>query len=126
GKTTILKSLVGLISVLKGTIFLDNQKELHTLSDQERAKKIGYVFQDFNLFPHLSVLRNCMDPLLVYGMNESDAHKRAVEVLNQLGMSDFMNYYPLQLSGGQKQRAAIARALCLETSILLLDEPTTC
>jgi polar amino acid transport system ATP-binding protein len=124
GKTTLLKSLVGLVAVSKGSIFLDDQKELRTFSDQQRAKKIGYVFQDFNLFSHMTVLQNCIDPLIVYGISESDARNRAIEVLKQLGMNDFVKYYPLQLSGGQKQRVAIARALCLNPSILLLDEPT--
>jgi polar amino acid transport system ATP-binding protein len=94
------------------------------LSSSQRAEEIGYVFQDFNLFTHLSVLQNCIDPLLIRGMTNEHAQQRAHEVLRQFGMQDFVGAYPSQLSGGQKQRVAIARALCLQPKILLLDEPT--
>lgn len=123
GKTTILKSLVGLNSITDGSIVL-NDKQLITLSSQQRAEEIGYVFQDFNLFGHLTVLQNCIDPLLVHAVTPMSAQKKAYDVLKLLDMQNFMNVYPHNLSGGQKQRVAIARALCLQPKILLLDEPT--
>ncbi len=122
GKTTLLKSLVGLVPIAQGSI--SNGKEITALSPKQRSEEIGYVFQDFNLFPHLSVLRNCMDPLLVHGMPYGQAEQRAREVLQQLEMQNFIDKYPSELSGGQQQRIAIARALCLRPRILVLDEPT--
>jgi len=123
GKTTILKTLVGLNSISDGSVVV-HDKQLRALSPKQRSEEIGYVFQDFNLFPHLTVLQNCIDPLIVHGMLEEQAMQRVSQVLEQLGMQDFAHVYPSQLSGGQKQRVAIARALCLQPKILLLDEPT--
>lgn len=123
GKTTILKTVVGLNSITDGSITV-NGNQLKKLSSKQRSEEIGYVFQDFNLFPHLSVLQNCMDPLLVHGITNEQAQQKARVVLQQLGVQDFADIYPSSLSGGQKQRVAIARALCLQPKILLLDEPT--
>jgi polar amino acid transport system ATP-binding protein len=123
GKTMLLKSLIGLVTPADGRIVIDHTL-LNTLTPKQRAKKIGYVFQNFNLFPHLTVLQNCMDPLLVYGTAYHEAEKKARLVLQELDMSDCLNKYPSQLSGGQQQRTAIARALSLNPSVLLLDEPT--
>lgn len=123
GKTTLLKTMEGLIPIESGCIQIGDST-INSLSPQERSEKIGYVFQNFNLFPHYTVLKNCMDPLQVHGINPQEAKKRSLEVLEQLDMLSFANAYPHELSGGQQQRVAIARALCLKPKILLLDEPT--
>lgn len=89
-------------------------------------KNFGLVFQNFNLFPHYSVLKNIMDaPVSVDGVSKSEARNRAERLLDQLGLSDKINAYPYQLSGGQQQRVSIARALALQPRILFFDEPTS-
>lgn len=124
GKTTFLKTLAGLLPVTNGSICLSNGKNLNGIKPQERARSVGYVFQDFNLFPHLTVLQNCVDPLLIRGLDKGVAVLCAMKFLKQLVLTDLINQYPRTLSGGQKQRVAIARALCLQPELLLLDEPT--
>lgn len=123
GKTTLLKAVAGLIPITSGEILINN-KHVTTLSARQRSENIGYVFQDFNLFPHLTVMQNCVDPLVVHGKKFSEVEKRARAYLHDLEMEDYANRYPAQLSGGQQQRVAIARALCLKPRVLLLDEPT--
>jgi ABC-type polar amino acid transport system ATPase subunit len=123
GKTTIFKSIVGLNAIESGSILI-NGKKITKLSPTERSQECGYVFQDFNLFPNLSVLQNCTDALIVHGMTSIQAQSIAYDTLKQLEMQEFINAYPSQLSGGQRQRVAIARALCLQPKALLLDEPT--
>lgn len=123
GKTTLLRSIVGLVPFKEGSIIV-NGKQVTELSPTQRSEQIGYVFQDFNLFRHLTVLHNCVDPLLVHGTPYDQAVQRAHAVLAQLDMHHFINKYPSELSGGQQQRVAIARALCLNPRVLLLDEPT--
>ena len=123
GKTTLLKALVDLVYITEGEIVINNT-QLNSLSYSKRSEEIGYVFQDFNLFSNLTVLQNCMDPLRVHGLNVNDAKKRALDTLEQLGMNDYRDKYPSELSGGQQQRVAIARSLCLNPRVLLLDEPT--
>lgn len=89
-------------------------------------KNFGLVFQNFNLFPHYSVLKNIMDaPVSVDGVSKHEARERAERLLEQLGLSDKVNAYPYQLSGGQQQRVSIARALALQPKILFFDEPTS-
>lgn len=123
GKTTLLQTLVDLVQPSTGTITL-NSKQIQNLTHPERAATIGFVFQQFNLFPNLTVLENCIDPLIIRGINNATAQQTAINILTQLGMQAYADTYPSELSGGQQQRVAIARALCLNPRILLLDEPT--
>jgi ABC-type polar amino acid transport system ATPase subunit len=126
GKTTLLRTIAGLGDFTsQGAIEVDG-KALATLSNTERASLIGFVAQDLNLFPHLTALDNCMQPLMVVKkLNGGCARARALEVLTWLDMAILLNMYPKDLSGGQKQRVAIARALCMGPKTLLLDEPTS-
>lgn len=123
GKTTLLKAIAGLMPITAGAI-TSNGYTISALLAQKRAREVGYVFQNFNLFPQLTALENCIDPLRVQGISFPDACVQATEVLKRLGMENFAQRYPAELSGGQQQRIAIARALCLNPRVLILDEPT--
>lgn len=123
GKTTLLKAMTGLVQVDQGTIKVD-ELLLTTISPYKRAQKVGYVFQDFNLFTHLNALENCIDPMLVHGVSYQQAYNRAKKLLEKLNILEHTHKYPSELSGGQKQRVAIARALGLQPQLLVLDEPT--
>jgi polar amino acid transport system ATP-binding protein len=123
GKTTLLKSIGGLIPLSSGTITLGHD-DITGFTASQRAEKIGYVFQEFNLFPHLTALENCTDPLLLQGTSTSDAQAQATALLTAFGLEKKLDSYPAQLSGGQQQRIALARALCLQPNVLLCDEPT--
>ena len=92
---------------------------------KEIRKTFGLVFQNFNLFPHYSVLKNVTEPQIIAGKSKEEAEKKALECLEKLGLSDKANNYPCQLSGGQQQRVSIARALALEPKVLFFDEPTS-
>jgi ABC-type polar amino acid transport system ATPase subunit len=125
GKTTLLKCIANLHADYEGQITF-NGKDLKSLIPAERASTIGFVLQQFHLFPHLSVLHNCTYALTqAIGMSKHDAEERASELLGLLGMQAFIHSAPSQLSGGQQQRVAIARALSLHPEVLLLDEPTS-
>ena len=123
GKTTLLKAIAGLVPCGKGTITIDNRL-ITSLTHIQRAEQIGYVFQDFNLFAHMTAFQNCIDPLLVHGASREQALPQAEKLLQQFGLCEHRAKYPHELSGGQKQRVAIARALALNPQLLLLDEPT--
>lgn len=125
GKTSALRCIAGLEKSFLGELYCDMQ-DARKLGPKSRAKSIGYGAQNYNLFPHLSVLDNCTLALLTsLGMRKDDALKEARATLNQVGMADYEQCFASQLSGGQKQRVAIARALCLKPKVLLLDEPSS-
>lgn len=125
GKTSLLRCCAQLATSYTGTILVKD-KPLTALSNSERVHTIGFVFQQFNLFPHMTVAANCVAPVLYEGSLSPDAaHTRAHELLKLVGMQEYAGRYPHQLSGGQQQRVAIARALMLQPQILLFDEPTS-
>jgi len=132
GKSTLLRCLNNLEKVTEGTIFIDKQPLVYggayiPLKEQRQVcLKMGYVFQNFNLFPHMSVLRNLTEAQrCVLGREKSQAEAYARKLLLKMGLSDKEKSYPFQLSGGQQQRVAIARALALDPEILCFDEPTS-
>ncbi len=125
GKTSLLRCLVGLETTFDGLLSCDGC-DVRLLAAKERACLIGYVAQNYNLFPHLTVLQNCTLALeTVFGIPIEIAQEKAIVQLTFVGMSNYTSSYPSQLSGGQKQRIAIARALCLGPNVLVLDEPTS-
>ena len=129
GKSTMMNILGCLDRPTSGQYYLDG-KEVAGYSDDELARtrnaKIGFVFQNFNLFPHYTVMKNITDaPIHVQKRNKDEVYKEARELLAKMGLSDKENAYPYQLSGGQCQRVAIARALALNPKILFFDEPTS-
>jgi polar amino acid transport system ATP-binding protein len=96
------------------------------LDIDKHRQKMGMVFQHFNLFPHMTIMDNItLAPIRVKGISKADAEKKALELLNRVGLADRANAYPIQLSGGQKQRVAIVRALAMEPQVMLFDEPTS-
>jgi ABC-type lipoprotein export system ATPase subunit len=127
GKTTLLNALSGLDAIDRGEIFIAGEP-LHTMSDarrtEYRAGSMGFVFQGFNLMPVLSAVENVELPLLVSGAGVGAARRRALEMLERVGLADRVHHRPNQLSGGQQQRVAIARALVNEPAIVWADEPT--
>jgi polar amino acid transport system ATP-binding protein len=137
GKTTVLRMLMTLERINEGVIYVDGRPLTHmqrngalVLADERHLRKergnIGMVFQHFNLFPHMSALRNCMEaPVCVLGLSKQEAEARAAELLDMVGLADKKSHYPSQLSGGQKQRVAIARALAMRPKIMLFDEVTS-
>lgn len=132
GKTTLLRCVNGLEHCDEGTIEIDNKYlcENGVYVDKkkfnEARSEIGLVFQNFNLFPHMSVLENLIEaPKRVLKKSDEDAKKRAEEILSFLGLADKLENYPYELSGGQKQRVAIGRALALNPKLMCFDEPTS-
>ncbi|MAF35462.1 macrolide ABC transporter ATP-binding protein [Candidatus Woesearchaeota archaeon] len=127
GKSTAM-NIVGCLDMpTQGTVLLDG-KDISKMSENElaraRGKKIGFVFQKFNLIPTLSALQNVMLPMLFQGVGEDSRIKRATQLLKVVGLGDRIHHKPTELSGGQQQRVAISRALVNDPNIILADEPT--
>ncbi len=127
GKSTFLRCLNLLEIPTSGEIYIDNELITDKKVDVNAIrKKMGMVFQQFNLFPHLTIIENVtIAPTLVNKESKADAVKKGEELLSRVGMLDKRDAYPSQLSGGQKQRVAIARALAMNPEIMLFDEPTS-
>ncbi len=127
GKSTLLRTLNGLEPITGGEIVVDGHV-LHERAADLRAlrKRVGMVFQQFNLFPHLTALENLtLAPRKVLGLGAAEAAARARALLVKVGLADKADSYPAQLSGGQQQRVAIARALAMQPAVMLFDEPTS-
>ena len=127
GKSTFLRCLNLLETPTEGDIYIDGECITQKGSNVNKIReKMGMVFQQFNLFPHLTILDNItLAPIKVKKMAKADAEKLALELLERVGLVDKANAYPAQLSGGQQQRIAIARALAMNPEIMLFDEPTS-
>lgn len=127
GKSTLIRTVNRLEPIEQGEILFDGTN-IHGSSTRlnQLRTRIGFVFQNFNLFPHVSVIENIMmSPVKVLGEKRSDARQHAGELLERVGLSHKANAYPAQLSGGQQQRVAIARALAMKPPVMLFDEPTS-
>lgn len=128
GKSTLLQCINFLVRPDEGRVWLDGREVHYT---QKRGlyayrQKVGMIFQDFNLFDHLTALENVrIGPVKVKGMAKAEAQGRAVRELARVGLQEHMQKYPAELSGGQKQRVSIARALAMDPEVMLLDEPTS-
>ena len=127
GKSTLIRCINRLEEHQEGTIIVDgNELSENTKNIEEIRAEVGMVFQQFNLFPHLSILDNCtLAPIWVKKMPKKKAEELALKQLEQVQIADQAYKFPGQLSGGQQQRSAIARALCMEPKIMLFDEPTS-
>ena len=127
GKTTTLNCLSGLDEIDSGSVMVDGQL-IHDLPDDERsdyrARRMGFVFQLYNLLPVLTAVENVEMPLLVSGISSREARQRSLELLDQMGLADRAAHLPAELSGGQRQRVTIARALVNRPAIVWADEPT--
>ena len=124
GKTTLLRMLAGLEKIDSGEIIYNG--ESLPIDELEKRNLLGFVFQDFQLFPHLTVLENLvLSPMKTMNMEKSDAENKAIKLLEKLGLEKQINNYPISLSGGQKQRVALARAMMIEPKIIGYDEPTS-
>ena len=137
GKTTVLRVLMTLETINDGVIYVDGEPLTHMPSDgglavasekylSQRRSKIGMVFQQFNLFPHMTALQNCIEaPMQVLGLSRDEAEERALDLLQMVGMEAKKDQHPSRLSGGQQQRVTIARALAMRPRVMLLDEVTS-
>lgn len=124
GKTTLLRMLAGLEKIDSGEIIYNG--ESLPIDELEKRNLLGFVFQDFQLFPHLTVLENLvLSPIKTMNLSKNDAEKKALTLLNKLGLDKQVNNYPISLSGGQKQRVALARAMMIDPKIIGYDEPTS-
>ncbi|MCL1875246.1 MAG: amino acid ABC transporter ATP-binding protein [Synergistaceae bacterium] len=127
GKSTLARCLCGLEAIDSGEIYFFGERfDGSRHSNRERARIVGMIFQQFNLYPHLSVLENLtLSPIKILRMSVNEAEKNALELLERVGLRDKVAARPRQLSGGQQQRVAIARALAMKPRILMFDEPTS-
>ncbi|WP_281063798.1 amino acid ABC transporter ATP-binding protein [Rhizobium sp. Kim5] len=126
GKSTLIRCINYLENFAGGRVVVDGIELKSGASIDAIRREVGMVFQQFNLFPHMTVLRNCMlAPMKVRGMKATQAEEVARAYLERVRISDQMHKYPAQLSGGQQQRVAIARALCMDPKVMLFDEPTS-
>jgi len=126
GKSTLLRCINHLESYQKGKIYFRGELVTEKTNLNEMRAKIGMVFQQFNLFPHLRVIDNLtLAPVKVKGLSREEAEKKAKKLLERVGLSDKVFEYPHKLSGGQQQRVAIARALMMDPDLMLFDEPTS-
>ena len=127
GKSTLIRTLNRLEPIKSGRILIDGQ-DIHAkdLDLNQFRSHIGFVFQQFNLFPHLTVLENCtLAPIRLRGLSRADAENEAMALLDRVGLAHKASAFPINLSGGQQQRVAIARALAMRPPLMLFDEPTS-
>ena len=137
GKTTVLRMLMTLELIDEGVIYVEGKPLTHmekggqlVWASKAHIRKmrsyLGMVFQQFNLFPHMTAIENCMEaPVQVLGLSKDEARQRSMDLLQMVGLEDKADQYPSRLSGGQQQRVAIARALCMRPKIMLFDEVTS-
>jgi polar amino acid transport system ATP-binding protein len=137
GKTTVLRMLMTLERINGGVIYVDGRPLTHmprnghlVPANEPYLRRVrgdlGMVFQHFNLFPHMTSIKNCMEaPIRVLGLSRQEAEQRASDLLDMVGLADKKNHYPSQMSGGQQQRVAIARALAMRPKVMLFDEVTS-
>ncbi|WP_314043417.1 amino acid ABC transporter ATP-binding protein [Streptococcus cristatus] len=124
GKTTLLRMLAGLETIDSGQVIYNG--ETLDVAELEKRNLLGFVFQDFQLFPHLSVLENLtLSPIYTMNVSKEEAEEKAQDLLARLGLSEHAEAYPYSLSGGQKQRVALARAMMINPEIIGYDEPTS-
>jgi polar amino acid transport system ATP-binding protein len=127
GKSTLIRCINRLEPIQKGELVVDNENVHDKKTNMTKIRaEIGFIFQSFNLYPHMTALRNVtIAPIKVRKMKQEEAEKRGRDVLTRVGLEDRIDHYPAQLSGGQQQRVAIARGLCMRPKIMLFDEPTS-
>ena len=127
GKSTLIRCINRLEPIQKGELVVDGMAVHDKKTNMTKIRaEIGFVFQSFNLYPHMTALGNTtIAPIKVRGISKAEAEKLGRETLTRVGLEERINYYPAQLSGGQQQRVAIARGLCMQPKIMLFDEPTS-